>query len=499
MHIYRGYRRFPMALLTLCWVLAAPGCGPTGSSSSANLIEAEALDQAGKTAQAIEMVRGIVQSDPQNADGRDMLWRLYQTRLDELQRKRQWKPALAVTLAALSLKPDDADMRFERARLEGLAGRPDTALQQFERARELGKDPYLIADETAHMLVRRKRFGQAINALSDLEKMPTPPGYGDYQRAGRVQMKAATYRGLKQNQQALDGYKELLAIVERALKDPDAEPVPRGKPGWNWFRVQAYASLVSTALVMGDQDQAEDFLEQGLAAVPNSPPLLKLKADMIAARGDEDAALEFYETAIKSIPRNVLYRKKAAAIYFSRGDLDAARVHLEYLQGIQPKHPVTRLLNSELLVREGHCAEATPYLLSLIKRKIVDPRANLLVAHCNFVQRQYEQALAQSKKALAGLPGNLEALQLKADSLYRLDSEDKAWQVFQQAATGKPGPYLLGAKMALRVGDQERAQRFLEQASALRSSDRHRIDQVLQALDKGDFSAASQALEELLN
>jgi len=256
---------------------------------------------------------------------------------------------------------------------------------------------------------------------------------------------------------------------------------------------------VSTAVAMGEPEQAEDFLAQSLAVAPNSPQLLKLKADMIAARGDEEAALEFYETAIKSIPRNIAYRQKAAEIYFSRGDLDAARVHLEYLQDIQPKHPVTRLLNSEMRVRQGKCADAMPYLLSIIKRRRVDPRANLLVAHCSFVQRQYEQALVHSKKAFAGLPGNLEALQLEANSLRRLGSEEKAWQALQQAARGRPGAYLIGVRMALRVGNQERARQFLEQASALESSSKQRIDEALQALNNGDVAAVSQVLDELLD
>lgn len=57
-------------------------------------------------------------------------------------------------MVALSLRPDDAEMRLERAKLEGKASPLDTALQQFQRTRELGKDPYLVSEESARMLVR---------------------------------------------------------------------------------------------------------------------------------------------------------------------------------------------------------------------------------------------------------------------------------------------------------------------------------------------------------
>jgi hypothetical protein len=45
-------------------------------------------------------------------------------------------------------------MRLERAKLEGKASPQYAALQQFQRTRELGKDPYLVFEETARMLVR---------------------------------------------------------------------------------------------------------------------------------------------------------------------------------------------------------------------------------------------------------------------------------------------------------------------------------------------------------
>ena len=88
-------------------------------------------------------------------------------------------------------------------------------------------------------------------------------------------------------------------------------------------------------------------------------------------------------------------------------------------------------------------------------------------------------------------------LEINATSLVALGLRKKAWAVIQGHARGRPAAYLMGAELAMRMGDTKAALGLLSEAMQLDSADSRVIAKVLQALEQGESSQAASALEAL--
>ena len=88
-------------------------------------------------------------------------------------------------------------------------------------------------------------------------------------------------------------------------------------------------------------------------------------------------------------------------------------------------------------------------------------------------------------------------LEINATSLVALGLRKKAWAVIRGNAGGRPAAYLMGAELAMRMGDTKAALGLLSEAMQLDSADSRVIAKVLQALEQGESSQAASALEAL--
>ncbi len=123
---------------TVCQLQPSDARGSGGPSAQAYAAYARKDYQ-----QAIDYARAALEQDPDNA----LLQKLLTTTLAAGNRTQQGQALLRLD-KALSLKPDDADLRMQRGYLHSRAGSPDKALEDFRAARATGEaPPGVILDE----------------------------------------------------------------------------------------------------------------------------------------------------------------------------------------------------------------------------------------------------------------------------------------------------------------------------------------------------------------
>jgi tetratricopeptide (TPR) repeat protein len=161
---------------------------------------------------------------------------------------------------------------------------------------------------------------------------------------------------------------------------------------------------VTSALRVGQFDQALQLLQPALQQSPKNPQLWTLRGIALSGKGDKKEALGAFRRALENSPDYLPALEGAAQIEYENGGKDATAL-LQHVLQLSPNDPTSHAMLAVLAYRRGDCAAAVP---------------------------QFEQSGSVAESQVG-------ALQEYGDCLVRLKEPEKAIQVFSRALAQSNG------------------------------------------------------------
>lgn len=281
----------------------------------------------GRVDEAVESLRRYVASE-ESAEGQRLL------AIAEL-RRRNHPAAISAVDAAIALEPG-SDIELLRLKSTILEAAGDWQ-QVFLTMRRLAREPGLVpqpADQLrfARSLYEtgRERMGKAVLEQLLAEESPPPQAYLEY--------------ALREGERDPERAREYLEqVLEQA---PGYEP-----------------ALRRLVIQLVEEDRFDDALaaiDRAAEARPLTPPLLLLRAEVLAARQDWPAAEEEARRAFAAAPNMTPALDLLARIYTAQGRLDEAIRSFQEAEQVGALPPSGQVLLARLHLAAGQHEQARP-------------------------------------------------------------------------------------------------------------------------------------------
>ncbi len=260
----------------------------------------------------------------------------------------------------------------------------------------------------------------------------------------------------------------LLGSALRRLGDfPAAEIELRKAVSLGFEGKVARFELASALLDLGQAKKALDEIDM-LAAGRSTPDLLALRGDALASLGQLDEARAAYQEALlqeAANPGALLGTARLAAV---NGDFQGAAATLAQVLAAHPDNFNARLLEANLLTREGRTAEAI---------------------------QAYDKALAMRPGDLRVYAALVPALLLVKD----IDGADRKLESLRLASPGAPMTAYLDSLVAYARGDRAKARASIQAVlKAVPEDNRARLLAGTVEHDLGNYAAAERYLARVL-
>jgi cellulose synthase operon protein C len=413
---------------------------------------AEVLSELGRADRALELLQPLAAAP----DAPVTVWRALGQAQVQLGRFKAADEAFA---RARAMKPQDAALRADVARLLLAQGEPERAMRELQTAADSrdgasASAAHMRQGDTAAALKAAERLAQQRpnQALPELLR-----GHVHEARGERAAARTAYERAL-----ALDA--GFLAAVESLAELDRRDGKPESARQRYERMLKAQPASAAALLALASQSRSEGapaatvrgLLDRAVAAQPADPSVWLQALALEQALGDGAARLARAERAASALPDNLAVQLAHSDSLQAIGEVARSLDVLRRLAARQPRAAPVRLLLAEAQMRAGDLAAArrsTDEALAQAPRDFAVQRAHAVLL---LREGRSETALAVSRQLLAdaGAPDRqVEALMLQADA---------------QRARGQPGEAVKPLRDALALRrDTFVAQRL---ASALRTA-----------------------------
>lgn len=452
-------------------------------------------------------------------------------------RTKNWRDA-----AALLAEPGERELpwpdRAARLRAAGDASAesdPAEALSAYQRAVAVDPDHHAAWDALARLQASRGNDREALaaerQALAAFERSVPPDPQRVEEHAGRIQRVAEALRRVGEDEEAdrmsarawrlVPSYPPAaLAVAERLLVDGDSDGAfalfdrvlqTPSRTLTDAERLQATFRRGALAAGRGRRDEAVADLRDGLRIDPLHSGLLNAMADVLVTRGRVAAAVQHCIQALlvahESTHRAVLYGRlgRLWEDRLSNADEAGACFDLSIAAGADDHELLVRALR---YYRRSGQSESALAVIERLLPSTTDPaelallwteRAGALAAS------DEDQALEAYDMALSYDPGHQDAVTGLAAILERRGDWDQLLGLYEaRVESGAPEEraHALRSLAGIardRLGDVERAERYLRQAIALAPA-REDFEQILEFIgdDPARFGERQGALAGLL-
>ncbi len=384
-----------------------------------------------------------------------------------------------------------------------MLGDSKDALSDLEKAKANGAPEAHWAVPMGRALLATHEYDKLLKTLSS--DKPLEPQV----KAGVDVLRGDAYLGLKQFNPAQQSYQAALTL------DPKN---PRATVG-----------LAKLSAIANDPVAAGKYVQQALAASPESPQAWVAKGDLAFDSGDFAGAEVAYQKVLGFknadwLPLEHFYAlARLANAQAQQNQLDKALVNIQTLEKMSPQQPYPHYLHAVVLYKQGHFDDATAQLQQVLRASPDNPQAQMLMGAVNYAQGNYGQAEMYLSNVMGTDPKNVGARKLLALTLYRegrsrqaLDtlrpvvpgapSDAALLALFQHAATegtGKPGAVAAaagaaepGAKAPIIDASHPSDAQFAPAAKAFASGKASEAIRLLQKIPAGD--AATEARRNTL-
>ena len=183
-----------------------------------------------------------------------------------------------------------------------------------------------------------------------------------------------------------------------------------------------------------------------------------------------EEAVNAYKDSIILNPENTQYRYSLAYIYYENKEYDKAEKEVEYIFGIDEKHPSARVLKALLLYNKGNFIEAENLLISNIKSGIEDEFTLSSLAKIEAELGKYGQAEKHLTKIIEKTPDNI-GIKCDLGEVYIKEKKyDKALSIAKDIIENNPTyipAYITGANAANLSGQYDIEKQYAQEMLSL--------------------------------
>jgi putative PEP-CTERM system TPR-repeat lipoprotein len=313
-------------------------------------------------------------------------------------------------------KNGDAWLLLGRASL--MLGNPKDALSDLQNAQANNVPEARWAVPMGQALLVTGQFDKLVKTL------PADPSFKPEVKAQVLVLRGDAYRGLKQTDHARQSYEAALALDS---KNP-----------------RALVGLAKLAESAGDASTAGHYVQQALAAAPESPQAWTAKGDLATRNGDHAGAESAYQKALDIkhpdwLPQERFYAQgRLADAQIRKNHFDKALTNIEALEKMASAMPYPHYLHAVVLYKQGHLDDAISQLQQVLKASPDNPPAQLLMGAVNYAQGNYSQAQMYLSNVMGVDAQNIPARKLLALTYYREGNSRQALNTLRPATAGNP-------------------------------------------------------------
>jgi putative PEP-CTERM system TPR-repeat lipoprotein len=387
-------------------------------------VRAQALVMSGKPEKAEAMFHEALELDPQAIDAITGLARFELTR-------KHLEPALKQAEQAIAIDPDDLQAWLIRAEAQQGLGRVAEARQAYERSLELAPD-----------------HPSALIGLATLDLQD-----GDVEAAKKRidrTVEVAPHRIAGHYLQALMAYQE---------QDYDRAADILGNILMGTREHLPSQLLLGTIRYrQGQLEQARDRLSLFVTRVPGNPNARKLLAATLMKLRQADKAIEILTPIADASPDDPQILALLGSAHVQNGDTERGTELLSRAAELAPEAPAIRTQLALTQLASGNTEAAIIELQTAADLGMSQADFLLVITHIR--QKEYDQAIATSKKLIEKMSDNPAPYNLLGAALAGKGDDEGARKAFAQALAMNPDATASRfnvARMDLRAGQREEA------------------------------------------
>jgi tetratricopeptide (TPR) repeat protein len=206
---------------------------------------------------------------------------------DALLNDGQTAKALQQYQVIADANPEDARTYIRIAEIYRRQGKLDQALQSLKKAQSMVKDSDQISYGIAEIYQTQGRYDEAIQQLQALLKSSEGKTSQDDQdnRSVFLERLGTAYRDNNQEQQAIDTFRQMLALGKDSQK-------------------RGYQELIDTYREAKEWQKATDVAKEATEKLPDDRDLKIVYASQVADQGQPDAAIQQVKSLLKGTPED---------------------------------------------------------------------------------------------------------------------------------------------------------------------------------------------------
>lgn len=162
--------------------------------------------------------------------------------------------------------------------------------------------------------------------------------------------------------------------------------------------------IAGQALDAGRADEADRQLQRVLAAYPNHPEVLRMKAGIHSLRGEHGAAVQLMQRALSQRPHDALYHNTLGSLLGAAGNYDGAIAALQRTCELEPKLAMAWYNLGVMLTKSVRNEEATQALQHAVALAPDHVGARALLADLLRTRGEVEAAAAEYRRLIAVRP-----------------------------------------------------------------------------------------------
>ncbi len=222
---------------------------------------------------------------------------------------------------------------------------------------------------------------------------------------------------------------------------------------------QPITALVGYQLSQNNRQQALAAVQEGLNATPNNETYLNIVGALQMQGGGVDQAIAAYRTLSSGRPDSVEYKVRLAQAMLLANQGDLAIPALDNILKAQVEVPAVQTAVVGVVLSAGRVDDAARMLATIHKAAPKSPALNELDADVKVAQKQYVEAAALYRKALAQTPSPATTIKL-ASTLQAAGNDAEAHTLLADWMKAHPkdsAVAVFDADVALRAKDYPRA------------------------------------------
>lgn len=453
-------------LLAMLLVGLLGGC--SGEKPEQFLAKAQQQYEKGDRVAAVIELKNAVQKDPDYAEARLLLGKIYIEQGDGASAEKELRRAL--------------QLGAKRKGITAQLGRALLLQREFKKVlEEVPAAPDGTPVEAAAMLAVR---GDALAMLKQLDEAKA--AYEAARKLDPAQVEAT---------QGLAALAMLQGQPEEAMRLADEAIQQGGKRAEPWI---LKANLLQA---QGNTGEAMQAYQEAVKRDPNSVTAHLSLAALQIQKNEFEAAQRAIEAARKVDSNSLPVRLTQAQLDFSQKKYAQARDGLQEILKVAPNHGPAVLMMGATQLALGAPVQAETYLSAYVKSMPTNAYARRLLAATYLQSKQPGKAIDILNPLLTAGTEDGAVLALAGDAYMQLKEYGKATEYLEKAAKASPDSAALRAELAMSrmaSGDVARGTAELEAAAAMEGSPiQTDVTLVYALLSKKEYERALKAIDAL--